>query len=113
MTGARSASARAAEALRAQEARHRAMLDAALDCVVTMDHEGHIVDFNPAAERTFGYRADDAVGRAMAELIIPPDLRERHRRGLARYLASGEPVLLTAAWRSVGCARTARRFPSS
>jgi len=94
MTADRNASARAAEALRAQEARHRAMLDAALDCVVTMDHEGHIVDFNPAAERTFGYRADDAVGRVMAELIIPPELRERHRRGLARYLASEEPVLL-------------------
>jgi PAS domain S-box-containing protein len=94
MTASRSESARAAEALRAQEARHRAMLDAALDCVVTMDHEGYIVDFNPAAERTFGYRADDAVGCAMAELIIPPELRERHRSGLARYLASGEPVLL-------------------
>ena len=94
MTADRNASARAAEALRAQEARHRAMLDAALDSVVTMDHEGHIVDFNPAAERTFGYRADDAVGRVMAELIIPPELRERHRTGLARYVASGEPVLL-------------------
>lgn len=94
MTADRNASARAAEALRAQEARHRAMLDAALDCVVTMDHEGHIVDFNSAAERTFGYRADDAVGREMAELIIPPELRERHRTGLARYVASGEPVLL-------------------
>ena len=85
---------RVAEALRAREARHRAMLDAALDCVVTMDHEGRIVDFNPAAERTFGFRAGDAVGREMAELIIPPELRERHRRGLACYLASEEPVLL-------------------
>jgi PAS domain S-box-containing protein len=94
MTAAGSASGRATEALRAQEARYRAMLDAALDCVLTMDHEGHIVDFNPAAERTFGYRADDAVGRAMDELIIPPELRERHRSGLARYLAGGEPVLL-------------------
>jgi PAS domain S-box-containing protein len=70
------------------------MLDGALDCVVTMDHEGRVVDFNPAAERTFGYRAGEAIGRAMAELIIPPELRERHRRGLARYLATEEPVLL-------------------
>ena len=77
-----------------EEALHRAMLDAALDCVVTMDHEGRIVDFNPAAERTFGFRAGDAVGRKMAELIIPPELRERHSRGLARYLATEEPVLL-------------------
>ena len=85
---------RDAEVLRAKEARHRAMLDAALDCVVTMDHQGRVVDFNPAAERTFGYRAGDAVGRDMADLIVPPELRERHRRGLARYMETEEPVLL-------------------
>ena len=77
---------RDADTLRANEARLRAMLQAALDCVITMDHQGCIVDFNPAAERTFGHRASDVIGRDMAELIIPPDLRERHRRGLARYL---------------------------
>src|SRR3954451_18262925 len=85
---------RDAEAIRANEARHRAMLDAALDCVVTMDHEGRVVDFNPAAERTFGYRAEEAIGREMAELIVPPELRERHRRGLARYLATEQPAVL-------------------
>jgi PAS domain S-box-containing protein len=85
---------RDAEVLHAKEARHRAMLDAALDCVVTMDHEGRVVDFNPAAERTFGYTVQEAVGRDMAELIIPPDLRERHRRGLERYLETARgPVL--------------------
>ena len=68
------------------------MLDAALDCVVTMDHEGRVIDFNPAAERTFGYRAGEAIGRDMAELIVPPALRERHRRGLARYLATEEAL---------------------
>ena len=82
---------RDAEALSANEARHRAMLDAALDCVITMDHEGRVVDFNPAAERTFGYRASYAVGRDMAELMVPPELRERHRQGLARYIATEDP----------------------
>ena len=85
---------RDAEELSANEARHRAMLDAALDCVVTMDHEGRVVDFNPAAERTFGYTVDEAVGRDMAELIIPPELRERHRQGLARYLETAEGAVL-------------------
>ena len=85
---------RDAEALRANEARHQAMLDASLDCVVAMDHEGRVLDLNPAAERTFGYRASDALGREMAELIIPPELRERHRRGLACYLATGRAALL-------------------
>jgi PAS domain S-box-containing protein len=102
---------RDAEALRAKEARHRAMLEAALDCVVTMDHEGRVVDFNRAAERTFGYRAADAVGRDMAELIIPPQLRERHRRGLARYLASEEAVLLDRRIEITGMRADGTTFP--
>jgi PAS domain S-box-containing protein len=102
---------RDAEALGAKEARHRAMLDAALDCVVTIDHEGRVVDFNPAAERTFGYRAAEAIGRAMAELIIPPELRERHRRGLARYLATEEPVLMNRRLELTGMRADGSTFP--
>jgi PAS domain S-box-containing protein len=102
---------RDAEVLRANEARHRAMLDAALDCVVTMDHEGHVVDFNPAAERTFGYRVDEAVGRDMAELIIPPELRERHRAGLKRYLATTEGVVLDRRIEITGMRADGTTFP--
>jgi PAS domain S-box-containing protein len=87
------------------------MLDAALDCVVTIDHEGRVVDFNPAAERTFGYRAAEAIGRAMAELIIPPELRERHRRGLARYLATEEPVLMNRRLELTGMRADGSTFP--
>ena len=74
-------------ALRRSEARKAAILDSALDCIVTIDHEGRITEFNPAAERTFGYRRDEAVGKALADVIIPPSLRDRHRQGFARYLA--------------------------
>jgi PAS domain S-box-containing protein len=102
---------RDAEALRAKEARHRAMLDAALDCVVTMDHEGRVVDFNPAAERTFGYRSDEAVGHDMAELIIPPELRERHRRGLSRYLATSEASILDRRLEITGMRSDGTTFP--
>jgi two-component system cell cycle sensor histidine kinase/response regulator CckA len=85
---------RAVEALRESEARKRAILESALDCIVTMDHSGQVLDWNPAAERTFGYRLDQAIGREMAELIIPTRFRARHREGLARYLATGHgPVL--------------------
>jgi PAS domain S-box-containing protein len=81
-------------ALRQSEARKTAILDTALDCIITIDHEGKVVEFNPAAERTFGYRRADVVGRGMAELIVAPPLREQHYRGLAHYLATGEgPVL--------------------
>ena len=82
------------DALKRSEARKAAILDAALDCIITIDHEGNIVEFNPAAERTFGYRREDVVGRQLADAIIPPSLREKHRQGLARYLATGEPRLI-------------------
>ncbi len=85
---------RAEGAVRESEARKGAILESALDAIITMDGEGKIVEFNPAAERMFGYAAAAAVGREMAELIIPPALRERHRRGLARYLATGEGAIL-------------------
>jgi diguanylate cyclase len=81
-------------ALQDSEARMRAILNAATDAIITIDHEGRIVQFNPAAERTFGYRREDTIGQPMAERLIPPALREAHRVGLQRYLATGEgPVL--------------------
>ena len=81
-------------ALRDSEARKAAILNSALDCIVTMDHEGRITEFNPTAERTFGYRRDKVMGRPMADVIIPPSLREQHRRGLARYMATGAATVL-------------------
>jgi PAS domain S-box-containing protein len=75
---------------RENDDRMRAILETALDCVITMDHAGKIREFNPAAERTFGYARSEAVGRELGELIVPPSLRDRHRRGLAHYLATGE-----------------------
>jgi PAS domain S-box-containing protein len=81
-------------ALRDSEALKAAILEAALDCIVTIDQESRVVEWNPAAERAFGHPRAAALGADMAELIIPPELRGAHRRGLARYLATGEgPVL--------------------
>jgi two-component system, sensor histidine kinase and response regulator len=82
------------EKLRVSETRTRAILDSAMDCIINMDHEGNVIEFNPAAERTFGYRRDQVLGQPLDELIIPTEFRERHRKGLARYLATGEePVI--------------------
>jgi PAS domain S-box-containing protein len=69
-------------------------MNAALDCIILMDHQGKVIEFNLAAEQTFGYRREEVRGKEMAELIIPPDLREPHRAGLKRYFATGDaPVL--------------------
>lgn len=78
------------DALRASEALKGAVLQSAFDCIVTINRQGEIVEFNPAAERTFGYTRAEAVGRSMAELMVPPDSRQDHLRGIAPFLRSGE-----------------------
>jgi PAS domain S-box-containing protein len=85
---------RAESALRDSEALKSAMLASAYDCVIGMNHLGLVVEFNAAAEETFGYSRDEVMGQELAELIIPPELRERHRQGLARYLESGDSRIL-------------------
>ena len=85
---------RAEASARASEGRKAAILEAALDAIITMDSEGKVVEWNPAAESIFGHRREAVVGRDMAELIVPPSLRQRHYQGLAHFLATGEgPVL--------------------
>jgi PAS domain S-box-containing protein len=80
--------------LKRSEVRKAAIVDSALDCVVTIDHEGCITEFNPAAEDTFGYRRGQVLGKHLADVVIPPSLREKHRQGFARYLATGEARVL-------------------
>ena len=84
----------AIEALRASEALYRTIVEVALDCIITIDATGRVVEFNPAAEKTFGYRKGDVVGRELAELIVPPAHRDAHRKGLARYIGTGESSLI-------------------
>jgi PAS domain S-box-containing protein len=101
----------AESALRQIEARTRAILEAALDCVITMDAQGRILEFNPAAERAFGRRREDVLGQPMAELIIPPSLRPRHEQGLARYLATGEEAILGRRVQLAGLRADGTEFP--
>jgi PAS domain S-box-containing protein len=84
----------AEQAVRASDARKAAVVEATLDAVITMDHEGRIIEFNPAAERIFGHRHADVIGHLLADVIVPPRLREAHRRGLARYLETGETRMI-------------------
>jgi PAS domain S-box-containing protein len=81
-------------AQRESQARKSAMLDSAPDCVVTIDHEGKIFEWNPTAEKVFRHRRAEVMGRDMAELIIPKALREPYRRGLARYQETGQSSIL-------------------
>jgi PAS domain S-box-containing protein len=102
---------RAEERVRASESRMRAMLEAALDAVVTMDDRGCVIGWNPAAEAIFGYTASEVTGRDMAELIVPPGLRDAHRRGLARFRETGDPVALDRRLELTGLRRDGTEFP--
>jgi PAS domain S-box-containing protein len=77
------------QALLRSEARQRATVQAAFDSVIGMDAQGRIVEFNGAAERCFGHRRDQVLGRALGDVIIPERLRAAHARGLARFLQTG------------------------
>ena len=75
------------------EDERRALMDVALDAIISIDRAGRVVEFNTAAERTFGYPRDAAMGRDLAELIVPPNLRKAHAAGVRR-VAAGEPATL-------------------
>ena len=84
----------AQERARAGEARIQAMLDSALDAIIMIDHEGKVVEWNPAAEVMFGYGRQQALGQRLPELIIPETSRELHEQGLELYRQTGETQLL-------------------
>jgi PAS domain S-box-containing protein len=88
-----------------------AYFEAALDCVVMADASGRVVEFNPAAERTFGYSRDEALGRAMAELIVPPSLRERHTTAFARFIETGHGTMLGRRLELTGMRADGSEFP--
>ena len=101
----------AEDAVRRSESRLRAMLEAALDGVVSMDASGRVIGWNHAAETAFGYREDEAMGREMAELIVPPALRAAHRSGLARFLETEHPVILDRRLELTGMHKNGTEFP--
>ncbi|HYZ80230.1 MAG TPA: PAS domain S-box protein [Solirubrobacteraceae bacterium] len=103
---------RRAEALALAAALYqRATVAAALDCIITIDDRGRVLEFNPAAEQTFGYSAEEAIGREMAELIVPPSLRERHRRGFERCVRTGKGALLGTRVEITGMRADGAEFP--
>ena len=72
----------------------RSILDTAHEAFVSMDAAGRILDWNQAAERTFGYRREEVLGRELAEVIVPERFRQAQRDGLKRYLTTGEGQII-------------------
>jgi diguanylate cyclase (GGDEF)-like protein/PAS domain S-box-containing protein len=78
------------EELRASEVRKALILDSALDCILTADHEGRVIEFNAAARRLFGYSRSEILGREVADTLVPPALRDELRRCLRDFVLTGE-----------------------
>lgn len=93
------------------EALGRSILAAAYEAYIAMDARGRIVDWNVEAERTFGFRRAEVLGRELAEVIIPPSLRSEHRAGLQRFLATGATKLLNARTELTALHRDGYKFP--
>lgn len=76
--------------LRESEGRMRAVLESALSAVIIINAQGKIIDWNPRAERMFGWTRGEVLDRELAETIVPVQHRDAHRRGLSHFLSTGE-----------------------
>jgi two-component system, LuxR family, sensor kinase FixL len=101
---------RAEEALRASEQRFRAVTDAAVDAIVSADAFGRLLSWNSGAERMFGWKAEEVVGRPLT-VIIPERLRALHEAGIARVRQSGHSKLAGSVVELIGLRRDGGEFP--
>ncbi len=88
-----------------------AVLEAALDAIITFDHEGRVLQFNAAAERLFGYRPDEALGRDIDDLLLPASKSEEPFQGFRRYIATGPGPILVQRLEILACRADGREFP--
>src|ERR1700682_5207085 len=103
---------KAARAAQAEYLRRlSSIFDSALDAVVTMDADGVITDWNPMAETIFGWQKSDAVGRSVADTIMPERYREAHRVGLRNFLATGDGPVLNQRLELAALHRDGHEFP--
>lgn len=82
------------KAEKAHRAHGASAIEAALDCVIAIDGDGVVREWNRAASETFGYSKAEAIGQDLAELIVPPEARERHRQGVAECMRTGSHSIL-------------------
>ncbi len=92
-------------------ARKVAILDSAMDCIISINHRGEIIDFNPAAQRTFGYEEKEAIGLRMGDIVIPEEGRAEHFAGLEEYLRKGSSPIMHQRFEIIGQRKNGEKFP--
>lgn len=93
------------------QSRTAAILESALDCIISINADGIVTEINPATEKTFGYNRDSMVGSDLAELIIPAEYRDMHHAGLKRLLATGESSILNTRIETMAQHASGHQFP--
>jgi PAS domain S-box-containing protein len=96
---------------KAAEERFRLIVETALDAVVTMNAAGTITGWSPQATAVFGWSQEEAIGRSLADTIIPERYRDAHRRGLEKYLATGQGPALNKRLEFAALDRHGNEFP--
>ncbi len=89
----------------------RRMIDSSIDCLISMDVEGRVVSWNPQAERTFGWKREEILGRRLSEHIIPPHLRGAHEEALQRFARTGQGSILGKRIELTAIDRSGTEFP--
>lgn len=97
--------------LRSSESKLRTIIDSALDGVIVMNQEGLITEWNKQAEIIFGWSFNEAIGRPMAELIIPKKYRQAHSHGMQRFLKEGVGPILNKRIEITALNRRDEHFP--
>jgi two-component system sensor kinase FixL len=98
------------EALRESEARYRAIVETAVDAIITIDESGRILLFNPAAERIFGYSAQEVIGQNIS-VLMPSPYREQHDRYIRNYLETGRRRIIGRGREVTGLRKDGTTFP--
>ncbi len=101
----------AERSLRENDKKLRAVIDGALDAIVAVNDAGELMEFNPAAERIFGYKKEQVLGKPMSEMIIPPSLRKFHDDGHRQYVRAGEKHMFNQRIEIIGMRADGSEFP--
>lgn len=96
--------------LRESEARYRAIVETAVDAIITIDETGRILLFNPAAERIFGYQAQEVIGQNIS-MLMPSPYREQHDRYIRTYLETGRRRIIGQGREVTGLRKDGTIFP--
>ncbi len=102
---------RSEQSLRRSENLKSAILASSLDAVIGMNESGEVIEWSASAAELLGFSREEALGRELAALVIPPELRDAHREGLARCIAGGEAPLLDKRTELVALDRQGTRIP--